>query len=203
MLPELSGKNVVVYDLETKKSFETQLGKYRDFSHEDFLDMDISCGCIYDYWDDTFKVYLEDNLDFLVERINEAEWVVGFNINIFDNGLLRAIKPDLKKDLKTYDILYWSRRAAGWQPGNKFYPSGLKLDHHLEAMFGPEYKKIEDGAHAPILYQENKMGQLITYNIDDVKKEKMVFEHICQYGTVKTLNHGELEIYNPVEEILK
>lgn len=202
---ELSRKNIVVYDLEIKNKFELPFGQYRDFTVEDFLEMGISVGTLYDYYDDCYKVFMDDNLDFLTERINDADLVVGFNIIKFDNPLLLHTSKNVKlrEDVKCYDILEYSRRAVGWTPGAKYYPSGLKLDHHLEAMFGHEYKKIEDSAEAPMLYQTDQIGRLTTYSIDDVKKEKMVFEHICQFGTVKTLNHGEVEVYNPLEEILK
>ena len=152
----LAGKNIVVYDLEIKNVIGVN-GVTWD-THDK---MGISVGCLFDFRTMDNLVFMDDNISALAERLNSAELVVGFNIIGFDNKLLDATpenKVKLRPDLPIYDMLYWSRRATGWNDGEKF-PKGLKLDDHLLAMFGQQHMKTSNGAEAPVMYQEKRMGE--------------------------------------------
>lgn len=184
------GKNIVVYDCEIENVIDGKV-----ISWDTYDKMGLSVACLYDYLDDDYKVYFREDIPALCERLNSADLVVGFNTTGFDNKLLRALGGDLRPDdsLKNWDILYWSRRAIGWKEGVRF-PSGLRLDNHLESIFGDKFKKTGDGALAPVWWQEGKRSQVITYCLADVKRERMLFEHIFNYGWVSTLAHGCREI---------
>lgn len=190
-MDELKGRAVIVYDLESKIAF--QPGERWELER-----MGISVGCAFDYMSGDYFVFLEDNLPDLVRMLNAAELVVAFNQIGFDNKLLRASGLGLNPDelMMNYDMLQESRTAMGYQPGDK-YPSGLKLDHHLEATFGKDFMKTGDGLEAPRLYQERKMGQLISYCLADVRREKMLFEHIMKVGYVDTFAHGCRKMRDP------
>lgn len=191
--PNPKGLNIVVYDLEIKEP----IGK-RGVTWDTHHLMGISVGVLFDYRTGDYLIALDDNLPEFVSRLNSADLVVGFNQIGFDNKLLRATRYDLMSDelLKNYDILLESRKALGWKPGDRF-PGGCKLDNHLEAMFGKSAMKTGNGELAPELYQQGKLGAVISYCVADVKRTQMVFENIWERGWVKTLQHGLKFVEHP------
>lgn len=163
------GKNIVVYDLEIKNVID---GKKITWANHD--KMGISVGVAFDYLTSEFKVFMDDNIEDLVHLLNRADVVSGFNILGFDQKLLNAtceashIKPN------SYDLLLESRLASGWTPDKRF-PSGMRLDDHLQATFGREHLKTAD-----------------------VKRECMLFEHVWAERPVKTPLHGERILRHPL-----
>jgi hypothetical protein len=189
---ELAGKNIVVYDCEIKNPVDNKTITWADKDK-----MGISVACLFDYRTMDYSVFMDDNMEELTKRLNDAELVSGFNIIGFDNPLVNATtKLQIRPDLPVYDILFHSRRSTGWDPLNKF-PTGLKLDEHLKGTFGFEHKKTEDAAQAPEFWQTGQLGRLISYCLADVKREKMLFEHIWNGKQVTTPTHGSKELYNP------
>jgi hypothetical protein len=171
---DLIGKNIIVYDLEIKNEVDTLPRKW---ASKDL--MGISVGCLWDYREMRFRVFLDDNMTQLVKRLSEPETViVAFNQIGFDNVLLREDKLLVEQGvvlpadnvLKNIDLCVISRRGARASQMQK----GFKLDDHLHAMNLP--KKTDDGANAPKLYQAGKLGELIDYCVNDVTVEKKVFE---------------------------
>lgn len=184
---ELLGKNIVVYDCEIKEPVDGVKITW-DRHHL----MGLSVACLYDYRADDWNVYFDKDLGALCERLNTADLVVGFNTTGFDNKLLRALGGPLKSDeeLKNWDILDWSRRSTGWRPSGRF-PTGLRLDDHLRGTFGEAFMKTADGADAPGMWQRGELGRLVSYCLADVKRERMLFEHIVKTGYVITATHGK------------
>ncbi len=174
---DLFGKNVVVYDLEIKKKIEDCSNGWD--SHDE---MGISVGCAFDYRASRYRVFMDDNVEELVERLNEpGTLVVAFNHLNFDNKLLRAtcktaLKPDA--ELRNYDMMVESKAGAGAAAGN--YHKGFRLDDHLKALGLP--MKTGDGASAPIWWQEGKVGKVIDYCMNDVTQERALFEHMYVHG---------------------
>lgn len=195
----LQGQNIVVFDCEIKEEIDGGKIGWTDYDL-----MGISVAALFDYQSMDFKIYMDDNLPKLVERLNSAELVVGFNIEGFDIPLVRgteACGKGLKKALPIYDQLYWSRRSTGWKDNDRF-PRGLKLDDHLEGTFGKASMKLDHGSQAPLMWRQGRMGELITYAIGDVKREAMLFEHVWNGLPVKTATHGIRQHQCP-KEILK
>lgn len=186
----LIGQNIVVFDCEIKNIIDGKSVRWSD--HEK---MGISVACLFDFKTMDYMVYLDDNINALVDRLNYSDLVVGFNINGFDIPLVKAcIGKTL--NFKVYDILDESRHAVGYRPGKQF-PRGLKLDDHLLGTFGPEHVKTAHGSEAPIMYQNGKMGDLISYCLADVKREAKLFKHIWDRFPVKTITHGERILSDP------
>ena len=168
---KLNGTNIVVYDLEIKKPIKECS---RGWSSHD--EMGISVGCAFDYRDMRYRVFMDDNIQELVDRLNEDKTlIVAFNHIGFDNKLIRASGLNLKPDhqLNNYDMLLQSRAAAGC--ASNFIP-GFKLDDHLKALNLP--MKTGNGELAPIWWQDGKLGTLIDYCMNDVTQEKNLFEYI-------------------------
>lgn len=193
----LTGKNIVVYDLEIQNVID---GKKITWADHD--KMGLSVGCLFDYETGDYSIYFEKDRHALAERLNRAALIVAFNQIGFDNVLLRAIGTYLKPDseLSNYDMLLESRKAVGWKGGR--FPSGLKLDNHLESTFGKSLMKTEHGSQAPVMWQEGKIGEVTSYCLADVRREKMLFEHIVNKGWASTEAYGkrffELDSINKV-----
>jgi DEAD/DEAH box helicase domain-containing protein len=197
-LATLRGLPIVVYDLEIKHAVDGKVVTWTSFDR-----MGISVGVAYDYRTGDFRVYFDDDIRELVDQLHSAKLIVGFNHIRFDNRLLRGTGLPLKPDseLQNYDIKVASQYAMGWRPGDKF-PSGLKLDNHLEGMFGKAAMKTGDGALAPELFHQKKWGKLTSYCIADVRRTCMVFEHIWQHREVTTPVHGTCKILTPPQAML-
>lgn len=191
--PKLAGSNIVVFDLETKVC----PGK-DGISWSDYHKMGISVGCMFDFRTLDFTAYMDDNMPELAKRILDADLVVGFNIAGFDLPLLAATLEtmgihDLLRmgmELPIYDMLVQSRVAMGWRQGDQ-WPRGLKLDNHLRATFGDKMLKTEDGADAPIFWEQRKLGKLVSYCLADVRRESALFRHVWEKETYITDAHGE------------
>jgi hypothetical protein len=174
-LSDLFRKNIVVYDLEIKNSPDQIQGGWGNKA-----DMGISVAVLWDYRSVRYRVFMDDNMDELVSRLNEPNTlIVAFNQKGFDNQVLRADKV-LKRtgvrlledtDLVQFDMLEESRRASGL---NSKAP-GFKLDDHLKCCGLP--CKTGDGALAPKMWQDGKVGTLVDYCLNDVSVEKRLFEY--------------------------
>lgn len=193
------GQNIVVFDCEIKNEIDGTNVTWKTFDK-----MGHAVSCLYDYQTMDYKIYMDDNADEMIDRLNSADLVTGFAIKQFDIPLLNGT-PEITKKITApeeniYDMLEISRRSLGWTPGQNF-PSGLKLDQHLEAMFGAEGMKSGHGANAPILWQKKQLGALCSYVIRDVNREKALFEHMWKFGTVKTFAHGEKTVWRPQDQL--
>lgn len=182
----LMGQNIVVYDVEIKNVIDGIKIGWKDHAK-----MGISTAVLFDYRDGDYKVYMDENIQELGHRLNTADLVVAFNQIHFDNTLLRACGVDLKSDseLKNYDMLVEGRKGMGWN-ATKLFPKGCKLDDFLLGTFGKNFVKTDHGSNAPILWQAGKVAELITYNIADVRREKMLFEAIVSGKEIRTATHG-------------
>lgn len=178
--------NYLVFDLEIKNTIDGKNVTWADFGK-----MDISVGCAFNSRTHDYGVFMDDNIECLFNELENAEIVTGFNIKGFDIPLLEATvgRPFMPKG-EVYDMLEWSRRSVGWDQSKPF-PKGLRLDNHLEATFGKENMKTANGAEAPLMWQQNRIGELISYCLADVRRERDLFEHILTGKPVKTEMHGE------------
>lgn len=186
-------KGVVVYDLETCKSADEVEGGWNNLAG-----MGISCGAAYSYDSDTYGIFDQKNMGDLVDLLNSARVIVGFNIIEFDNRLLRScgfyLKPE--SELKSFDLLRLSRRSADSEP----YEKGFKLYEHLMAC--GLMAKLGDGKDAPKLYGEGHFSALHTYCLQDVRCERALFEYSQTNGYVKTKARQDPILIPSVEEFL-
>lgn len=195
-LKDLEGKNIVVYDLEIKKPIDECEKGWG--GHDE---MGISVGCAFDYLDMRYRVFMDDNLHHLVERLNRRDTlIVAFNNINFDNKLLRATpnKGDVKfvedTELNNYDMFKVSQEGA---MGSCRPQKGFKLDDHLRAL-GMELKSGH-GADAPLWWKSGLVGKVVDYCLDDVRLEKKLFEDMYVTGTTASAyNPNRYEIKLPI-----
>lgn len=173
---DLTGKNIVVYDLEIKKPVEQCLKGWAGYD-----EMGISVGCAFDYRVMLFRVFLDDNIKELVDRLNEpGTLIVAFNHIGFDNKLLRGVGLNLKPDeqLNNYDMMRVSKKGS---TRNEFVrQKGFRLDDHLQVLGLP--MKTGEGVMAPIWWQQGLVGKVIDYCLADVQQEKGLFENMYTTG---------------------
>jgi len=204
------GLNICVYDLEIENEIGKPLGDTSGpaIGWEDHDKMGLSVGCLFDYLTGEYRVFMQDNLGDLVNRLNKATMVVAFNHINFDNRLLMAecakrqdgspfptLRPDTttdgpnKVDLNNYDMLVEGRKGMGWTEGAR-WPKGCRLDNFLEGTFGEGFMKTANGEEAPRMWQRGEIGACTDYCLADVKREKTLFEFVWEHGFALTPLHG-------------
>ncbi len=192
---------IAVFDLETKLK-PGKVGKEEgaECGWNEKDKMGISVGVSFDYVSGEYKTFLDDNIMELWELLNDMDVITGFAIRMFDIPLLVAtviniVGEPARKNIeakgeelisKSYDILPVSKSAAGVTQFTK----GYKLDQHLGLMY-PHMLKTASGAMAPVMYKEGRMGELISYCVADVHRERLMFEHCWYAGWLKTEGHPE------------
>ena len=98
MTPD-QGPHIVVFDLETQRS-AAEVGGWNK-SHL----MGMSVGVVWDSRSQDCTTYFEEDIDRLLEHLQAADLVIGFNIIGFDYSVLRGYSPFDFRTLNTLDIL--------------------------------------------------------------------------------------------------
>jgi hypothetical protein len=172
--------NYLIYDLEICRAIPPKDPNARllDIDYcggwEDFENMGISCisWAIVDGNDGgliSAEVYLWNDFSRLkfMEAISKNDnLVTGFNTKKFDDRLMAANGVTVASD---FDILELIIEAAG-QKGKPYWEQGYSYSlAKIGAANGIE--KTGTGENAPILWQQNKIADLITYCLNDATIE--------------------------------
>lgn len=171
MTPSKEFKNIVVFDCETKTAV-LKTG---------FNSMEMSIGVAYSYPQDSYTVYLENEIPQLIQNLRRAELIVGFNQVHFDLPLLKNYDPHFTWEApQTFDILKEFERVAGHR---------IKLDTLLSQTLGTQ--KSGHGLQAVEWYKQGEIQRIIDYCKEDVRQTKMLFDYIVKNGTVAYESHGQ------------
>ena len=207
--------NIVVFDLETK----ARPGS--DCTWEEKHKMGISVGVSFSFQTGDFTTYLDDNMGDLWEALIKADLVTGYNILSFDLPLLKAEMENwihrltaqhqmeeeaakmlagleaqyAKVLLKSYDMYPEAKAGAGADT----YDKGYRVDDLLRATWGAAAGKTGNGAFAPDLFKAGKQGELISYCIADVQRERRLFERCWTMGTLRAAGYKEGKEYFTVK----
>jgi DEAD/DEAH box helicase domain-containing protein len=154
-----SDQKVVVFDLETQRSFADVGG--RSQLHK----LGVSVGVAYRFDTDEYLVVTEDNVAELVELLFEADLVVGYNIVGFDYEVLRGYTDKDLAGLPTFDLMYDLEERLGFRP---------KLDSVTSATLGTG--KSADGLQALEWWHEGEVDKIIDYCREDVRVTKELYE---------------------------
>ena len=172
-------RSALIYDIEIYSAIPERNGsrvpniKYCD-GWDDHKNMGVSVIGVYDCQYEEARVFCQDNWSEFVKLAESREVLVGFNNIPFDNVVLRTVGIHLD-DAKCYDLLREMWLAAGL--GEKYaYPShaGYGLDATCKANFGRG--KTGNGALAPVLWQQGKIGTVIDYCLSDVARTRFLLE---------------------------
>lgn len=152
-------KNIVYFDLETKKSAQ-DVGGWGNI-HK----LGMSIGVTYSTAEQAYHIYAESQVNDLVNEILRADLVVGFNHVGFDYRVLQeytlmdlTLSPhlDLMLDIQ------------------KVCQKRVSLDSVATATFGAE--KTAEGLQAVEWYKQGKLFEIAEYCCYDVKITKLVHE---------------------------
>jgi DEAD/DEAH box helicase domain-containing protein len=146
------GEKVVVFDLETQRSFAEVGGRSQ------FHRLGVSVGVAYRYDRDEFLVVTEENIGELITLVGDADLVVGYNIRGFDYEVLRAYTEDDLQKLPTLDLMFDLEERLGFRP---------KLDSVVSATLGEG--KTADGMQALEWWRQGEIGKIEEYCREDVR----------------------------------
>ncbi|MCG6964353.1 MAG: ribonuclease H-like domain-containing protein [Acidobacteria bacterium] len=154
-----SNELVVVFDLETQRSFDEVGG--RSQLHR----LGVSVGVSYRYDRDEFKTYTEDTIAELIALLQSADLVVGYNIKGFDYEVLRGYSDADLRALPTLDLMYELEDRLGFRP---------KLESVASATLGSG--KSADGLQALQWWREGEIEKISEYCTEDVRVTRDLFE---------------------------
>lgn len=170
-------KDTLVFDLETKKTFDEVGG------HHNTHLLGITVVGVYSYNKDKYRAFREEELGELLELFKNAKLIVGFNSKSFDNTVLQPYYKDF--DLSTIphlDILEEVVHALGHR---------LKLESVAQSTLG--YGKSGSGLDAIMYHRSGDWDSLIKYCLDDVKVTKEVYDYGIAHGHIWYHNAGQKE----------
>lgn len=153
-------KNIVYFDLETQKSAD-EVGGWDKINR-----MGLSVGVTYSTARGNYKIYGEKQVNDLLNELQRADLVVGFNILRFDYEVLHGYTPFDLTQLPTLDMLVDLQNTLNHR---------LSLDSIATATFGVE--KTAEGLQAIEWFKQGKMLEIAEYCCYDVKITKLVHEY--------------------------
>lgn len=160
-------RDIVYFDLETQRSFSDVGGT----QHRD--KMGVSVAVTFSTGEQAYRIFGEDEMDALVDRLRSADLVVGFNHLHFDYPVLQGYTVfDLESQTVNLDMLVDLEQRLGFR---------VKLDAVASATLGTG--KSADGLDALKWWKEYKktgkadwLLKIAEYCAYDVKVTKMVHE---------------------------
>ena len=174
-------KNIVYFDLETQKSAE-EVGGWDKIS-----DMRMSIGVTYSTNREGYRIYGEGQVHELIQELQRADLVVGFNNLRFDYEVLHGYTALDLRQLPTLDMLV--------ELQNKLQHR-LSLDSIATATFGVE--KTAEGMQAIEWYRQGKLMEIAEYCCYDVKLTKLVHEFGVNYRQLHYHNRFGKKLTVPV-----
>lgn len=171
-------KDILVIDLETKKTFDEVGG------HHNRHLLGVSVVGVYSYNRDKYRGFREEEFDELLKLLEEeTNLVIGFNTKGFDFEVLQPYFKDFDlKSLNHLDLLEEIVYALGYR---------LKLESVAQSTLG--YGKSGTGLDAIMYYRNNEWDKLIKYCLDDVKVTRELYEYGLNHGYIWYNNAGRQE----------
>ena len=178
----MPGPNLVYFDLETQKSAADVGGWHNKRA------MKLALGVTYSTHRGTYEIYREDEANALVQELQRADLVVGYNVIDFD---FEVLAPYAVFDLSQVPVLDLMRDVE------KTVGARIGLDAICEQTIGAN--KTADGMEALRWWKEGKLLPIAEYCCYDVKATKLVHEFGAQYGCVfyfskKTMRRERVQV---------
>lgn len=170
-----------VLDIETRRSAKDVGG----WGKADL--MGVSVAVLYDSGPDEFVVYEEPDVPQLVERMQAAPLVVGFNTLRFDYKVLSGLVPFRKRDITSLDLLAHIHERLGYR---------LKLDNLAQATL--DAPKSADGLQALAWWKEGRLDLISEYCRKDVELTRDLYLYGREHGYVLFTNKAGAKVRAPV-----
>ncbi|MFH1653431.1 MAG: ribonuclease H-like domain-containing protein [Pseudomonadota bacterium] len=154
------GKNIIVYDIETKYLFDEVGGR------DNLRELGISVLGSFDYKTGEYVIYEENQLSAFEDRLKFKPVLVGFNSKKFDTPILQRYCTMSLSQLPQVDIMEEMQKRLGHR---------VSLDSVAKATL--HIGKSGSGLDAIKYYRSGEMDKLKKYCLDDVRITKEVFEY--------------------------
>ena len=163
---------ILYFDLETKYSAD-DVGGWGNI-----MDMGMSVGVLWDSNDQQFHVYLEHQIQGLIDHLHLADLIVGFNHVEFDLRVLAGSRPSPDRrhqlylellELSHFDMLTELKKVLGHR---------IKLDSLARSTL--QSGKSADGLQALAWYKEGRIDMIIEYCKQDVEVTRQLFEYALE-----------------------
>ncbi|MEK7560086.1 MAG: ribonuclease H-like domain-containing protein [Patescibacteria group bacterium] len=166
------GKNDIVFDIETKKSFQEVGGAIN------MEKLGISVLGAYFYADEKYQAFEEHELFEFEKIIRELAHkkhgkIIGFNIHHFDLPVLQPYISWNLKELPSLDLMNDVENGAGFR---------ISLDNLAQNTL--QTKKSGDGMQAITWFKEGKIEEIKKYCLKDVEITKNLYEYGAKEGRV-------------------
>lgn len=153
------GSRVVVFDLETQRSFEDVGGRTQ--MHK----LGVSIGVAYRYETDEFITYRESDIQDLISLLLESDLVVGYNILGFDYEVLRGYTDHDLTAIPSCDLMRDLEARLGFRP---------KLESVASATLGTG--KTADGLQALEWWKSGDIEKIAEYCREDVRVTRDLYD---------------------------
>lgn len=213
-MPDLS--NCVVYDVEVVAGPDETPGGW-----DNPEGMGFASGVTYDYATDLYEFFLHpEGAEGLKTKLTNRIGIT-FNGIKFDSRVLLGNEREINQGFTlsadraymwfNYDILleyikarfnYATVADAEERLGDrKIHDGSFNLDALGKATLG--IGKTGHGAHAPVLYQAKQYDALLSYNLQDTRLTKKLFDFIRAYSYVVDGHGKKVEIlWSPWKELI-
>lgn len=157
----------IVFDLETQKIFE-DIG-----NRENLRALGLAVAVIYDSRSEIYKTYTEEQAAGLINDLESAPLIVGFNLVRFDYEVLSAYTDRPLTGIPTLDIHEEVYRHTGIR---------LSLEDLTSATLGLE--KSASGLLAVRWFKDGRLDLVMEYCRRDVEITKALYEYGRDHGQV-------------------
>ena len=155
------------FDLETQKSAD-EVGGWGNI-HK----MRLAVGVVWDSIDQDYFVYEEKDAKILVEKLQTADLVIGFNVIGFDYTVLQPYSDFDLQEINTFDMLVDVKKLLNFR---------LSLNHLAQHTLNA--KKSADGLMSLQWYKEGRIDKIIHYCKQDVEITRDLFLYGEEHGYV-------------------
>lgn len=173
-------KDIIVFDIETQKSFDEVGG--RDKLHL----LGISVVAAYSYLYNKTFVFEEKNVKQFQKMLDQASLLIGFNSHGFDEPILRHYEFNLD-NIGSLDLMDDVKKGAGFR---------VSLDNIANTTLG--LNKIADGLQAIKWYKEGNMEEIKKYCVSDVLITKDIYEYGKNKSHIFFTNREKQKVAVPV-----
>lgn len=168
-------KNIVVFDIETKKEFAEVGGR-------DFVDkLGISVLAAHTSVDGAYHVFEEHEIPLFEKILTTADLLVGFNIKGFDIPVLQPYTSLNLKEIPMLDMMDDVVSGVGFR---------VALDNLAHTTLN--IRKSADGLQALRWFKEGRIQEVKDYCVQDVKVTKALYDYGKEHGHIKFVSRDAL-----------
>lgn len=164
-------KNIVYFDLETQRGANEVGGWHNAFK------MGLAVAVTYSTQRQSYQIYAEQDAPALIQELQRADRVVGFNVVGFDYKVLSPYSLFDFSQIPTFDLMLSLEQVLGHR---------ISLDSVVEATLG--INKTAMGMDALRWWKQGKIKEIAEYCCYDVKATKLLHEYGIAHASVSYIN---------------